>query len=207
MTKMFKPSPFYGIGNLDDESIPMIENKQQRKIDDVPYKVLDAPELSDDFYLNLVDWSDSNMLAVGLLNRVYTWSAAGSPIVKLHEFEQDQDRPASLCFSRHGGDYLAAGSHRGLVHVFDIHTQKLLRTFSEHRGRVAALSWNNQNILSSASKDRTIMNRDLRIKEQYVSRIEAHREEVCGIKWSFDDRLLASGGNDNRLKVWDIRSQ
>ena len=87
MTKMFKPSPFYGIGNLDDESVPMIENKQQRKIDDVPYKVLDAPELSDDFYLNLVDWSDSNMLAVGLLNRVYTWSASGSPIVKLHEFE------------------------------------------------------------------------------------------------------------------------
>lgn len=62
-------------------------------------------------------------------------------------------------------------------------------------------------MLSTASKDRTILNRDLRMKEQYVSSIVAHKEEVCGIKWSFDDRLLASGGNDNRLKVWDIRSQ
>ena len=28
-----------------------------RKIPEKPYKVLDAPALSDDFYLNLVDWS------------------------------------------------------------------------------------------------------------------------------------------------------
>jgi cell division cycle 20-like protein 1, cofactor of APC complex len=28
-----------------------------RKIAEKPYKVLDAPALSDDFYLNLVDWS------------------------------------------------------------------------------------------------------------------------------------------------------
>lgn len=62
-------------------------------------------------------------------------------------------------------------------------------------------------MLSTASKDRSILNRDMRMKEEYVSRIEAHKEEVCGIKWSFDDRLLASGGNDNRLKVWDIRAQ
>ena len=27
-------------------------------------------------------------------------------------------------------------------------------------------------------------------------------QEVCGLKWSFDERLLASGGNDNKLFVW-----
>ena len=30
------------------------------------YQVLDAPALQDDFYLNLVDWSLNNTLAVGL---------------------------------------------------------------------------------------------------------------------------------------------
>ena len=29
-----------------------------------------------------------------------------------------------------------------------------------------------------------------------------HAQEVCGLKWSFDERLLASGGNDNKLYVW-----
>ena len=30
--------------------------RQTRAVSKVPYKVLDAPELADDFYLNLVDW-------------------------------------------------------------------------------------------------------------------------------------------------------
>ena len=31
-------------------------------------------------------------------------------------------------------------------------------------------------------------------------------QEICGLKWSFDERQLASGGNDNKLYVWDISS-
>lgn len=31
--------------------------------------------------------------------------------------------------------------------------------------------------------------------------------QVCGLKWSHDDRELASGGNDNQLLVWNQRSQ
>ena len=45
--------------------------KPGRNITRTPYKVLDAPELQDDFYLNLVDWSASNFLGVGLGSSVY----------------------------------------------------------------------------------------------------------------------------------------
>ncbi|CAE7664080.1 Fzr1, partial [Symbiodinium necroappetens] len=38
--------------------------KAPRKIAKVPFKVLDAPQLQDDFYLNLVDWSSANVLSV-----------------------------------------------------------------------------------------------------------------------------------------------
>lgn len=41
-------------------------------------QVLDAPALQDDFYLNLVDWSAQNVLAVGLGNCVYLWNACSS---------------------------------------------------------------------------------------------------------------------------------
>ena len=50
--------------------------KSVRKIPKVPFKVLDAPSLEDDFYLNLVDWSSTNILAVGLGTAVYIWSAS-----------------------------------------------------------------------------------------------------------------------------------
>lgn len=54
--------------------------KATRKISRIPFKVLDAPELQDDFYLNLVDWSAQNVLAVGLGSCVYLWSACTSQV-------------------------------------------------------------------------------------------------------------------------------
>lgn len=42
--------------------------------------MLDAPALADDFYLNLVDWSAQNLLAVGLDSCVYLWSAHTSKV-------------------------------------------------------------------------------------------------------------------------------
>lgn len=45
--------------------------------------MLDAPALQDDFYLNLVDWSSHNVLAVGLGNCVYLWNACSSKVINL----------------------------------------------------------------------------------------------------------------------------
>ena len=54
----------------------------------MPFKILDAPELQDDFYLNLVDWSSSNVLAVGLGRSVYIWSACTSDVGRLCELPE-----------------------------------------------------------------------------------------------------------------------
>ena len=56
----------------------------------VPYKVLDAPELADDFYLNLVDWGSANVLAVGLGDSVYLWNSQTGGVDQLTKFEGDQ---------------------------------------------------------------------------------------------------------------------
>ena len=55
----------------------------------VPYKVLDAPDLQDDFYLNLVDWGSSNVLGVGLGNSVYMWNSHSGRVTKLCELKDD----------------------------------------------------------------------------------------------------------------------
>ena len=52
--------------------------KTPRKVSQSPFKVLNAPALQDDFYLNLVDWSSHNVLVVGLGNCVYLWNACSS---------------------------------------------------------------------------------------------------------------------------------
>ena len=38
----------------------------RRYISQNPERILDAPELMDDFYLNLLDWNSDNVLAVAL---------------------------------------------------------------------------------------------------------------------------------------------
>jgi len=55
--------------------------KPPRYISKFPYKVLDAPDLQDDFYLNLVDWSSNNILGVGLGTCVYLWNAVTSKVL------------------------------------------------------------------------------------------------------------------------------
>eukprot|EP00951_Prasinocladus_malaysianus_P003935 scaffold27825_cov42-Prasinocladus_malaysianus.AAC.1 len=84
---------------------------------------------------------------------------------------------------------------------------------SGHRNRVGTLAWNSH-MLSSGSRDRSILQRDVRAPESFHMKLQGHRSEVCGlkvgtfvlVKWSFDDRELASGGNDNQLFIWNAAS-
>jgi cell division cycle 20-like protein 1 (cofactor of APC complex) len=73
--------------------------------------------------------------------------------------------------------------------------------FPRHTTRVGTLAWNDHCIYSG-SRDRFILNNDTRSSKQ-ERKLAGHRQEVFGLKWSPDRQLLASGGNDNRLLVWN----
>ncbi|XBH96563.1 protein FIZZY-RELATED 2-like [Triticum urartu] len=174
-----------------------------RKIPRSPYKVLDAPALQDDFYLNLVDWSSHNVLSVGLGNCVYLWNACSSKVTKLCDLGAD-DTVCSVSWAQRG-THLAVGTNQGTVQIWDATRCKRMRTMESHRMRVGALAWNSS-LLSSGSRDKNILHHDLRAPEDYVSKLTGHKSEVCGLKWSYDNRQLASGGNDNKLFVWNQHS-
>ena len=171
-----------------------------RKIPKVPFKVLDAPALQDDFYLNLVDWSSLNVLAVGLGSCVYLWSACTSRVTKLCDLSTDSDTITSVSWSQRG-HHLAVGTNRGYVQIWDAAKCSRTHVMTGHASRVGCLAWNGQS-LSSGSRDRSIFQRDIRSSNDRIAKLQGHKQEVCGLKWSFDDQLLASGGNDNRLYVW-----
>jgi cell division cycle 20-like protein 1, cofactor of APC complex len=69
--------------------------KSIRRIPKVPYKVLDAPDLQDDFYLNLIDWSSSNVLSVGLGACVYLCNAQTNNVQLLCDLTHTQLPTAS----------------------------------------------------------------------------------------------------------------
>lgn len=171
-----------------------------RKIARGPFKVLDAPCLKDDFYLNLVDWSSQNVLSVGLGACVYLWSACTSVVTKLCDL-QFGGPVCSVAWNLQGTQ-LAVGTMPGSVQIWDAATCKLVRTMSGHTARAGCLAWN-CSLLSSGGRDKEIFNRDLRCKEQFIAQLSGHKQEVCGLRWSFDDMQLASGGNDNKLLIWN----
>ncbi|THU66101.1 hypothetical protein C4D60_Mb05t10630 [Musa balbisiana] len=167
-------------------------------------QVLDAPSLQDDFYLNLVDWSSQNALAVGLGTCVYLWSATTSKVTKLCDLG-NRDGVSAIQWSREGS-YIAIGTSLGDVQIWDGTRCKKIRSMGGHLTRTGVLAWNSC-ILSSGSRDKNILHHDLRVPGDFVSKLVGHRSEVCGLKWSHDDRELASGGNDNQLLIWNQRSQ
>ncbi len=197
----FSLSPMCGL----DEDELMYPFSEKRIISKTPYKVLDAPALQDDYYLDVVHWSKQNVLAVGLGKAVYLWVALNSKVTKLHEFDGN-DSVASVAWSPKG-DFLAVGSHKGFVQIWDCEACKEVVNTRIHHGRVGTICWSPTSlVLSTGSRDKTIVHRDIRAgvsPANLISRCISHKQEVCGLRWSPDDQYVASGGNDNKVLVWN----
>ncbi|KAI1959313.1 substrate-specific activator of APC-dependent proteolysis [Ophidiomyces ophidiicola] len=184
---------------FDSQRILQSLRKQPRYVNKVPFKVLDAPDLADDFYLNLVDWGNTNILGVGLGSAVYMWDSISGNVTKLCQLSDDTVTSVNWI---QRGTHLAVGTGKGLVQIWDAENCRRLRTMTGHTLRVGALAWNDH-ILTSGSRDRIIYHRDVRSPNQYLRRLTGHKQEICGLKWNTEDGQLASGGNDNKLLVWD----
>eukprot|EP00172_Hildenbrandia_rubra_P001279 Plantae.Rhodophyta-Hildenbrandia_rubra.ctg18254.p1 GENE.Plantae.Rhodophyta-Hildenbrandia_rubra.ctg18254~~Plantae.Rhodophyta-Hildenbrandia_rubra.ctg18254.p1 ORF type:complete len:405 (-),score=61.46 Plantae.Rhodophyta-Hildenbrandia_rubra.ctg18254:230-1291(-) len=177
--------------------------KKFRHIPSAPEKILDAPDLLNDYYVNLLSWSQDNVLAVGLGAKVYVWSAATGKIDELCDLGTDAVTSVEWMPGR---SILSVGTGGCEVQLWDVERMAMKRNMKSHTGRVGALSWNGP-ILSSGSRDSTIHNHDVRIPGHHVSTLAAHTQEVCGLKWSPNGTQLASGGNDNLLAIWDQQQQ
>jgi cell division cycle 20-like protein 1 (cofactor of APC complex) len=81
-----KPSNAHTVNNHHKHDLTRADQPlpRTRKISKKPYKILDAPNLQDDFYLNLLDWSDKNQIAVALDSSLYLWSGCSSEITRLY---------------------------------------------------------------------------------------------------------------------------
>lgn len=184
----------------------------RRQVSAIPERVLDAPGLIDDYYLNLTDWSIDNILAIALGESLYLWNAQTGNVSQLCSLDENSYY-ASVKFSN-DGHYLALGTSEGAVHIYDIDEARLLRKMLGRECRIATLSWSGTT-LSAGGLDGSIWNHDVQTARHKSSEMTGHRAEVCGLAWkpNYDDGsnsgsfgLLASGGNDNIVNVWDARN-
>ena len=209
--------------NIKNENENIFTNKNftynndfSRKISTKPYKELPAQNLMDDFYLNLLDWSSKNQIAVACTSSVILWNNNKTqsetlfiydPINLNNNGNNNEVYASSLIWSE-DGEQLAVGNSCGQVELYDINKKEKICSFKGHSSRVGVVAWN-KNLISSGSKDFSIITRDIRCKnddENIIRKFYGHNQEVCGLKWSFDGSQLASGGNDNNLMIWNLHS-
>jgi cell division cycle 20-like protein 1 (cofactor of APC complex) len=116
--------------------ILLSSDRSTRQINTTAIKILDAPELQDDFYLNLVDWGSNDCLAVGLGSCVYLWNANTSRVTKLCDFVTEA--VTSVNWS-HAGSLLAVGTNNGRSLLYDTETSKRIRSWSSHTSRIGKI--------------------------------------------------------------------
>ncbi|TBU16143.1 WD40 domain-containing protein [Ordospora colligata] len=176
-------------------TFPRSSRIKNRHIDTSPHRILDAPGMLDDYYLNLLDWSTTNIVVIGLGEAVYGYSVHDKSVVEMYS---GSDYVSSVKTS---GNMLCIGNSDGSMNLIDMCTNKVMQSIKNHNARISSLSWNG-NIISSGDKVGRLCNMDIRSGQ--VSAIGGHSQEICGLAWSADLRYLASGGNDNTIRIWQL---
>lgn len=207
----FKPAPPESSKPIDlrqQYNRPLRQNgassaQLRRRIATAPERVLDAPGLIDDYYLNLLDWSSGNQVAIGLERNVYVWSADEGSVSSLLETSPDT-YVSSVKWSGDGA-YVGVGLGTGEVQIWDVAEGQKIRSMHGHDTRVGVMGWN-KHLLSTGARSGLVFNHDVRIAEHKVAELVSHTSEVCGLEWRSDGAQLATGGNDNLVSIWDARS-
>lgn len=118
--------------------------KEPNSVPTIPFRVLDGPQLRDDYYCSVLAYCrTSRTLAVGLSNKVYLWSEAfGVQYPRMDENARRNSYVTSLSFSSAAGGHsiLAIGRNSGHISLWSL-SDEGTRFESQQPNAVACLSF------------------------------------------------------------------
>lgn len=114
-----------------------------------PTRILDAPNLEDDYYQSLLDWSPTNnCIALGLTDQLYLWDASrqvSQMAYRLGGEHLEDDRISAVAWQP-GSSVMALGTKTGGLFLIDpANTDNgrgrggIIRKFPGHSGRIGKI--------------------------------------------------------------------
>lgn len=163
-----------------------------------------ACNTNDDFYLNPLTSAD-DIFASAYDRKVYVYSIKKGSMRKVAcAYKSNKNHVASVHLE--SKDTLSVGLYSGHIHRVDLET--CMRVCDIYIGddiAVSCMSVKDRNVIASSGPQTWIDISDVRSRHVSYLR-DAHDGRVCALKWSQDGVMLASGSNDDTLKIWDSRS-
>jgi WD domain, G-beta repeat len=215
----FSSRPTSPVGGTGDPAHLVRQYLARRTVSPEAYRVLDAPELRDDYYAQPLSWSPRGDLAVCLADRVYIWEES-----RVRGLHLDAGEEVTCVRFDSTGEVLAIGLERGGV-LLQGPKDKAPRVRIEavSPGTVGALAWSPvpvvdspeilTEILTIGTVDGVILllivewqRQGTRAKvNNLISRWDTiHTDQICGIAWSKDGLSFATGANDNKVVTYQV---
>lgn len=192
----------------------------------MPFRVLDAPNLKDDYYCSVLTYSYTcRTLAVALSQKVYLWTEQYGVRYPPLPPTRPTNFVTSLSFSSEMGGkaILAVARNSGSVTLWSLLESKP-RFDAPHPCSASCVSFKpvESRRLSSSGTGMTSCE-DLLVGDDsgkiyyyslewpklepgsmtLLAKIEAHSQNICGLAWSPDGYHFVSGGNDNHALLFE----
>ncbi|KAF5027213.1 hypothetical protein F66182_701 [Fusarium sp. NRRL 66182] len=198
--------------NKEQWSIPL-KRAKKRLLPAAPFKVLNAPNLKDDFYCSPLAYSSTtHTLVVCLGNLLYAWSEVQG-VHMIHGSLADTWLTSVAFSSAQGAKAVLAIGHSDGCVVFQSLFDALPRFEVRQSFSIACVSWRPTCTLRPSKNPLNpgveVQTEDLVVGDEmgniYYYVVEwpmakisnIHCQQICGLAWSHDGRLFATGGNDN----------
>jgi WD40 repeat protein len=98
---------------------------------------------------------------------------------------------------------IAVGGN-GEITIYDASTNKAVRTWKAHNGKVNAVAFSHDDkILASGSSDKSVKLWDAKTGK-LVNKIDAHRSQVYAVTFSPDGKRLLTTSRDKTARLWDV---
>lgn len=186
-----------------------------KNVPEIPFKVLDAPGLRNDYYSNLVSWAHhSDHIAAGLGSLVYIWSEKDGTI-PLKPFGAHIVSAVSYSVD----DYLAVGTKNSKIFIYSPTSANIFTHFDlRSNTSICSIKWmpNSRyffvgNDVGEISLIKLVIKLEKNIGSQRLIgflqlklTLKCAQQQICGIDVNPTSKLLAIGANNNCSTIWDI---